>query len=226
MPLAVVLLTLLSLLVVVPAEAAWRWPLRGEVHRPFAVTPGRPYDAGQHRGVDLVARPGSVVRSACAGRVRFAGRIARSGGVVSVRCGALVATYLELGGVHAVRGRRVGAGARLGIVGPAAHLHLGARDARTGRYVDPLTLLRTPRAPTLGPAPDVGPPARRPRTPAPRPAPVPAREPAGVPVVVWAGLALVAAGLPVGGLLVRQRSRQRTSWTSTSPASRPTRSVR
>jgi len=196
------------------------------VRRPFAVTPARPYDAGQHRGVDLVARPGSVVRSACAGRVRFAGRIARSGGVVSVRCGALVATYLELGGVHAVRGRRVGAGARLGVVGAAAHLHLGARDARSGRYVDPLTLLRTPRAPTLGPAPDVGPPARPPRTPAPRPAPVAVREPTGVPVGVWAGLALVAAGLPVGGLLVRQRSRQRTSWTSTSPASRPTRSVR
>jgi hypothetical protein len=226
MPLAVVALTLLSLLVVAPAEAAWRWPLRGEVRRPFAVTPGRPYDAGQHRGVDLVARPGSVVRSACAGRVRFAGRLARSGGLVSVRCGALVATYLELGAVHAARGRRVGAGARLGVVGPAAHLHLGAREARSGRYVDPLTLLRTPRAPTLGPAPDAMPPARPPRTPAPRVAPVPVREPAGVPVVVWAGLALVAAGLPVGGLLVRHRSRQRTSWTSTSPASRPMRSVR
>ena len=132
------------------------------MRRPFAVTAARPYDAGQHRGVDLAARPGSVVRSACAGRVRFAGRIARSGGVVSVRCGALVATYLELGAVHAVRGRRVGAGARLGVVGPAAHLHLGARDARSGRYVDPLTLLRTPRGPTLGPAPDVAPPPRRP----------------------------------------------------------------
>ena len=225
MPLAVVLLTLLSLLVVAPAEAAWRWPLRGEVRRPFAVTPDRPYDAGQHRGVDLVARPGSVVRSACAGRVRFAGRIARSGGVVSVRCGALVATYLELGGVRAVRGRRVGAGAPLGVVGPAAHLHLGARDARSGRYVDPLTLLRTPRAPTLGPAPDVGPPARPPRTPAPRHAPVPVREPTGCRSSC-AAVVLVAAGLPVGGLLVRQRSRQRTSWTSTSPASRPTRSVR
>jgi hypothetical protein len=226
MPLvAVVALTLLSLIVVPPAEAAWRWPLRGEVRRPFAVTAARPYDAGQHRGVDLAARPGSVVRSACAGRVRFAGRIASSG-VVSVRCGALVATYLELGAVHAVRGRRVGAGARLGAVGPAAHLHLGAREARSGRYVDPLTLLRTPRGPTLGPAPDVAPPARAPRAPAPRVAPVTGPEPAGVPVVVWVGLALVAAGLPIGGLLVRQRSRQRTSWTSTSPASRPTRSAR
>jgi hypothetical protein len=227
MPLVVVVaLTLVSLLAVPPAEAAWRWPLRGEVRRPFAVTAARPYDAGQHRGVDLAARPGSVVRSACAGRVRFAGRIASSGGVVSVRCGALVATYLELGAVHAVRGRRVGAGARLGVVGPAAHLHLGAREARSGRYVDPLTLLRTPRRPTLGPAPDVVPPPRRPGTPAPRIAPVPAREPAGVPVVAWAGLGLVAAGLPVGGLLARHRSRQRTSWTSTSPASRPTRSAR
>jgi hypothetical protein len=223
---AAVALTLLSLLIVSPAEAAWRWPLRGEVRRPFVVTADRPYDAGQHRGIDLAARPGSVVRSACAGRVRFAGRVARSGGVVSVRCGALVATYLELGAVQAVRGRRVGAGAQLGVVGPAAHLHLGARDARSGRYVDPLTLLRTPRGPTLGPAPDVAPPARAPRAPAPRVAPVTGPEPAGVPVVVWVGLALVAAGLPIGGLLVRQRSRQRTSWTSTSPASRPTRSAR
>jgi len=227
MPLvAAVALILLSLLVVPPAEAAWRWPLRGEVRRPFAVTAARPYDAGQHRGVDLAARPGSVVRSACPGRVHFAGRIARHGGVVSVRCGGLVATYLELGAVHAVRGRRVGAGARLGSVGPAAHLHLGAREARSGRYVDPLTLLRTPRGPALGPAPDVVPSPRRPATPAPRVAPVPAREPADVPVVAWAGLGLVAAGLPVGGLLARHRSRQRTSWTSTSPASRPTRSAR
>jgi hypothetical protein len=227
MPLvAAVTLALLSLLVVPPAEAAWRWPLRGEVRRPFAVNAARPYDAGQHRGVDLAARPGSVVRSACAGRVRFAGRIASSGGVVSVRCGALVATYLELGAVHAVRGRRVGAGAGLGVVGPAAHLHLGAREAHSGRYVDPLTLLRTPRGPTLGPAPDVVPPPRRPGTPAPRIAPVPAQVPAHVPVVAWAGLGLVAAGLPVGGLLARHRSRQRTSCTSTSPVSRPTRSAR
>ena len=160
MPLvAVVALTLLSLILVPPAEAAWRWPLRGEVRRPFAVTAARPYEAGQHRGVDLAARRGQRRALGVRRRVRFAGRIARSGGVVSVRCGALVATYLELGAVHAVRGRRIGAGARLGAVGPAAHLHLGAREARSGRYVDPLTLLRTPRGPTLGPAPDVVPPA-------------------------------------------------------------------
>ncbi len=210
-----------------PAEAAWRWPLRGEVRRPFAVTADQPYAAGQHRGVDLAARPGSAVRSVCAGRVRFAGRIGRSGGVISVRCGALVATYLELGAVRAVRGKRVGAGALVGTAGPAAHLHLGARDLRSRRYVDPLTLLRAPRAPRLGPAPD-GSPLPRPSRPVPPPrvAPVPSRVPTGVPVVVWAGLALVAAALPVGGLVVRHRSRQRTSWTSTSPAIRWTRSSR
>ena len=52
---AAVALTLLSLLVVSPAEAAWRWPLRGEVRRPFVVTADRPYGAGQHRGIDLAA---------------------------------------------------------------------------------------------------------------------------------------------------------------------------
>jgi hypothetical protein len=214
---------LLVLVLAEPAQAAWRWPLRGEVQRGFAVRAGAPFAAGQHRGIDVAAAPGSAVRSACAGRVRFAGRVARSGGVVSVRCGGLVATYLELGSVAVRRGAAVRAGARIGAVGAEAHLHLGARDALTARYVDPLTLLRAVGAhPSLGPAPDVAPPRRR--TPAPvAPPPAasePSRAPGGVPVLVWAGLALVAAGLPLGGLLARHRSRQRTSWTSTSAASR------
>jgi hypothetical protein len=235
--LAVVAL-LTTLLVTSRAEAAWRWPVGGEVARAFLVRPSEPYGAGQHRGVDLAARPGTVVRSACTGRVRFAGRIAASGGVVSVRCGALVATYLELGAVHVARGRRVRAGQRLGVVGADAHLHLGAREARSGRYVDPLTLLRAPRPPSLGPAPVQRRPAR-PRAPLPAPRrvpaarPVAAREPGGVPAIAWVGLALAAAGLPLGAVVTRarrtarrHRSRQRTSRTSTSPASRWTSSSR
>jgi hypothetical protein len=218
-------LLVLALLAPSPAEAAWRWPLRGEVRRPFAVQAAAPYVAGQHRGIDVAAPPGSVVRATCGGRVRFAGRVGRSGGVVSVRCGLLVATYLELGTVRVARGRRVPAGAPIGTVGAEAHLHLGARRVG-GDYVDPLSLLRGPAAspPSLGPAPA---PERRVPEGAPPPvaAPVPAAEPAGVPGVAWAGLALVAAGLPIGGV-VRHRSRQRTSWTSTSPASRPTSSAR
>jgi hypothetical protein len=58
------------------------------------------------------------------------------------------------------------------------------------------------------------------------PAPEPAARPAAVPLAAWAGLALVAAALPLGGVLARQRSRRRTSWTSTSPARRATSSAR
>jgi murein DD-endopeptidase MepM/ murein hydrolase activator NlpD len=217
------------------AAGAWQWPLRGPVARPFAVTADR-FAAGQHRGVDLAARPGRPVLAACSGRVRFAGRVAGHGGVVSVACGRLVATYLELGAITAARGRRVRAGQRLGSVGAEAHLHLGARDTKTGRYVDPLTLLAGHRGPPLGPAPgpararparapDARPPAPAP-TPAPAPAPVGDRTPALVPPLAWAGLALIAAGLPLGGLVAVHRSRQRTSWTSTSDASRLTSSAR
>ena len=226
---AAIAVLLVALLGASPAAAAaWRWPLRGEVRRPFAVTADRPYAVGQHRGVDLAARRGAAVRSACTGRVRFAGRVGRLGRVVSVRCGALVATYLDLGTVQVVRGGVVAAGQRLGAVGPAGRLHLGARHAGSGRYVDPLTLLRTPRGPWLGPAPGVAPHVRRSRPTAPAPAPVasPAPAPARVPVAAWVGLALVAAALPAGGLLVRHRSRQRTSWTSTSPSRRWTSSAR
>jgi hypothetical protein len=214
---AVAILFLLALVVAPPAQAAWRWPVRGEVRRPFAVRATVPYAAGQHRGVDLAARPGAVVRAACGGRVRFAGRVGRSGGVISVGCGRLVATYVELGAVLVARGRRVLPGERVGRVGAAAHVHLGARDARSGRYVDPLTLLGEPAGPGLGPAPA---PRRAPRAAPPPAAPVAAGEPGGVPAIAWAGMALAAAGLPLGGLVARQRSRQRTSWTSTSPASR------
>jgi murein DD-endopeptidase MepM/ murein hydrolase activator NlpD len=224
---ALLLVSLLLLAVPAPsAHAAWRWPVRGPVARPYAVTGDR-FAPGQHRGVDLRARPGSVVRAACSGRVRFAGRVARLGAVVSVRCGELVATYVELGSVRVRRGERVLAGTGVGVVGAAARLHLGARDVRSGRYVDPLTLLREPEPPALGPAP--APP--RPRLPAPtlppsqpKPAPVAARP--AVPPLAWAGLALVAAGLPLGGVVAAQRSRQRRSWTSTSPARRSTSSAR
>jgi murein DD-endopeptidase MepM/ murein hydrolase activator NlpD len=168
-------LSILVLLLFAPVARAgsWQRPVDGEVLRPFAAGPDR-YARGQHRGVDLAAARGSPVRSACAGRVSFAGRVPRGGLTVSVRCGAIVATYQQLGSI-AVRARDFARrGARLGSVGPSsdpsehrAHLHLGARDAATGRYLDPLSLLaaappgtpllptlaRRPRAAPLGPAP-------------------------------------------------------------------------
>jgi murein DD-endopeptidase MepM/ murein hydrolase activator NlpD len=217
------------------ARAVWERPLAGPVVRPFGLSADR-YARGQHRGIDLAAPPGTAVRSACSGRVRFAGSVPAGGRTVSVACGALVATYQHLGAVTVRRGRALVAGAPVGTVGRSGlprggrpHLHLGARMAASGRYVDPLVLFGAvrrgvppvglaPRRPApLGPAP--GPGARRL---APRPAPLPAprapvarvADPAPAPVVspplaVWIGLALFGAGLPLGGLVRRRRRRRR-----------------
>ena len=156
-----IVLSLLLLLVVAPAAHAgsWRRPVDGPVVRSFVVVGDR-YARGQHRGVDLGAPPGSVVRSACSGRVDFTGRVPGGGLTISVRCGPVVATYQQLGALAVRAGEVVARGRRLGAVGRSGdaytrqpHLHFGAREAATGRYLDPLTLLGadTPAAPVIGP---------------------------------------------------------------------------
>ncbi|MGI9100539.1 MAG: murein hydrolase activator EnvC family protein, partial [Solirubrobacteraceae bacterium] len=167
---ALVLATFLSL---VPAAWAgsWKRPVEGPVLRPFTLSADR-FAPGQHRGIDLGAPLGAAVRAACGGRVRFVGRVPGGGRTVSVGCGPLVATYQHLGDDAVRRGQLLVTGATVGTVGrsgrprgPRPHLHLGAREAASGRYVDPLTLLGlAPRAPPpfqsaprrpvpLGPAP-------------------------------------------------------------------------
>jgi murein DD-endopeptidase MepM/ murein hydrolase activator NlpD len=223
----------------VPARAAahaWQRPVEGAVLRAFSVGPDR-FAPGQHRGVDLAAPPRAPVRAACGGRVSFAGRVPRGGLTVSVRCGRLVATHQHLGVLAVRRGQIVLPGARIGRTGrprPGAHVHLGARLAATGSYVDPLSLLAgTPRAapppvpagrrpPPLPSRPALPSPQRVRPTPtvAPAPAPAPAQvlvhvrsgapdaPAARMPVAVWLGLALFGLGLPLGGL-VRVRTRRR-----------------
>ncbi|HTN25995.1 MAG TPA: M23 family metallopeptidase [Solirubrobacteraceae bacterium] len=223
---------------------SWRRPVAGPVLRPFAVSADR-YARGQHRGIDLGAPPGAAVYAACSGRVRFAGAVPGGGRTVSVGCGRLVATYQQLGVLAVGRGQAVPAGARIGAVGrsgdprePRPHVHLGARDAASGRYVDPLTLFGAgpPRAlPPLRVAPRALPPLRvaprrppplgpAPRGPVPRRvvarpisppvAAAPARAPRGTPtpapgLVAWIGLGAFGLGLPLGGLVVRRQRRQR-----------------
>lgn len=243
---AVPLVLLLLVLVVatwVPAPApvvagvagGWRLPVQGDVLRLFAVGADR-YAAGQHRGIDLAAPPGTPVHAACAGRVSFAGHVPRGGRTVSVRCGRLVATYQHLRSAAVRRGQVVAAGGPIGSVGrarPRPHVHLGARLFATGAYVDPLALLSS--GPGEGPPPATAP-ARRPRprplvpSPelrAPLPAPLaPAREvraplprPAPLPWPVWLGLGLVGLGLPLGGLVsVRRRRRRRIAMRAPVPA--------
>jgi hypothetical protein len=206
-----------------PSEGGgWRWPLRGAVVGRFRLTPRAPFAAGQRRGIDIAAPPGSAVRAACRGVVSFAGPLPRAGRAISVRCGALVATYLHLADVAVGPGARVGRGQRLGILGPAGRLRLGARRAADRRgYLDPLTLLRDPSSkspPLLGPAPRAR--SRRPapvaqphvplthRPATPRSAPVVRR----LPWPAYPALALVATALPVGGLVHhRRRDRHRVA---------------
>lgn len=145
MSLMALVLTCASLLPPPAASGPWQWPLRPApaVVRGFH-PPATPWGPG-HRGVDLRADPGQPVRTAAAGRVTFAGRIAGHG-VVAVTHGRLRTTYLPV--VPSVRaGRHLRAGAVIGTLqdlpghcGPVHCLHWGLRDDL--RYLDPLSLLR------------------------------------------------------------------------------------
>ena len=213
---------------VLPHHAAgaggWRWPLRGPVVGAFHVSPRAPFARGQRRGIDVSARPGAVVRAVCPGRVTFTGALPHRGLAVSVRCGALMATYLGLGRLATHTGSHVASGGALGTLGATGRLRLGARRASDRRgYVDPLLLLADGARPLphLGPAPrglrrrPLPPtrPAPRPSAPATPPAPggsatAPDRR---LPWPVYPALALVASALPVGGLIHRRRRRTGTS---------------
>src|SRR4051794_38840121 len=120
------------------ALAAWQRPVPGAVARPFAYSPSAPFRAGEHRGADLAARPGTRVRAACSGEVvtaqlgaarASAGAVGTTGpGVVTLLCGRWRVTALPLGSLAVRVGRHVRAGAPIGSVGSMTRhtrLHLG-----------------------------------------------------------------------------------------------------
>ncbi|MER6785024.1 peptidoglycan DD-metalloendopeptidase family protein [Streptomyces sp. NPDC000658] len=109
--------------------------------------PATPYARG-HRGVDLAAAPGALVRAVAAGRVSFAGPVAGRG-VVAVELAATgeppLRTTYEPVRASVRAGDRVVAGQVVGTVEPAdSHctggcLHWGLLRGET--YLDPLALL-------------------------------------------------------------------------------------
>jgi hypothetical protein len=217
-------------LLLLPSDALaarWIWPVRGPVIARFDYGPN-PFARGQHRGIDIAAPAGTPVRSACSGRVRFAGTIGASGRTVSVACGHVVASYLHLDAIAARRGEHVQARARIGTVGTTGrprgrqpYLSLGARRIdRRWAYVDPLRLLGDGRrvpprlVPPLGPTPRFGP-GRRP-APAQAPrlivrAPVPGLPLGAVWLPVGAALALAAIAAPLVAVRVGWRRRVRAA---------------
>lgn len=197
------------------AGARWRLPVAGAtVTGGFSYDRAHPFRAGRRRGVDLDVWPGAAVRSACPGRVTYAGPVPWGGRGVSVRCGPLVATHLGLGRTVVRRGDLVPAGRSLGVAGPRGTVRLGARRAadRWG-WVDPLPLLGRVRGP-VPPAPAIRV-RRAPRAPTapfpvaamrrpiaahlPRPSPLP------LTVLLWTAVVLLALGLGVHGRLWRSR---------------------
>lgn len=136
----VVLVAVVVVLVAGPATAAATStplvpPVAGEVLQRFdAPTPFGP----GHRGVDLVAPPGTPVGASAAGRVTFAGTVVGERWV-TVDHGRLRTTVGPLATLAVQEGRRVAAGDLLGTSGRAhglAAVHWSLRRGDT--YLDPL----------------------------------------------------------------------------------------
>ena len=130
------------------AEPPGVWPLRPRPEVVHGFDPPEVRWGSGHRGVDLAGRVGQPVRTALAGTVSFAGRVAGLG-VVVVDHGATRTTYQPVT-ASVGRGDVVGRGQVIGTLGwfgthclPAACLHWGVVTGET--YLDPLSLVGGPR---------------------------------------------------------------------------------
>jgi murein DD-endopeptidase MepM/ murein hydrolase activator NlpD len=137
-----------------PVPPLWM-PVAGAVVRGFDARAG-PYGPG-HRGIDIAASVGELVRAPAAGRVAFAGPVAGTNWVsLRVAPGVLVTLGPLLDPPAPARaGARVRSREPVGRVGPGhgmagrTTLHLGVRV--DGVYVDPLASLVDRPRPRLAP---------------------------------------------------------------------------
>ena len=126
-----------------PAGGGWPWPVVGPVLRAFD-PPASPYGTG-HRGIDIGAPVGSIVRAPAPGLVYFAGRIGANIFLGVDHGRGLRTTYSWLSGLLVAKGQIVVTGQPLAYSGwghpgdPAPSLHFGVK--LDGRYVDPLAYL-------------------------------------------------------------------------------------
>jgi hypothetical protein len=210
----------LLLLLAVPAAGApspgFGWPLSGTplVDRGFE-PPSSAYGVG-HRGVDLRGALGQQVLSAGPGRVTYAGLLAGRGVVTVTHAQGLRTTYEPVAATVAV-GALVARGTVLGhLTGGHASCRPGLTCLHWGLlrgavYLDPLSLLRTPRLRLL---PVDAPTPAAPGVPAPVAAPAPqptAHGPQGTYGGRAAGRSLAGAAaltsLALGVIVLASRTR-------------------
>ncbi|MGZ6545052.1 MAG: murein hydrolase activator EnvC family protein [Actinomycetota bacterium] len=141
----VVLAIPLSLLAAAPARAtgSWTWPVVGPVVRGFD-PPDSPYGSG-HRGIDIAAPVGTLVRAPAEGVVSFAGNVGGHLFVTIDHGGGLLSTSSFLSSLLVHKGDLVAQGQGVALSGAghvgdtAPSVHLGVR--LNGLYVDPLDYL-------------------------------------------------------------------------------------
>ncbi|HET6696917.1 MAG TPA: M23 family metallopeptidase, partial [Gaiellaceae bacterium] len=115
-----------------PPALAWTWPVGGPVLRPF-VLGDDPYAAEQHRGLDVAAPTGSLVRAPASGVVSFAGTVPGGGRSATIQTAdGYSVTLVHLGSVAVARGQEVVEGDGVGTAGRSgepehaeSHVHLG-----------------------------------------------------------------------------------------------------
>ncbi|MBA2615831.1 MAG: M23 family metallopeptidase, partial [Actinobacteria bacterium] len=165
---AVILSVLVASLAGAPTAPAWTWPADGPVLQAFQFGKN-PYEAGQHRGLDVGGLAGAPVGAPASGTVTFAGSVPGGGLTVTLRTAeGYAVTLVHLGSLGLRRGATVAEGSTVGTIGPTGaaehavpYVHLGVRVASAPEgYVDPIGLL-----PARGAVPEASPPA--PESPAP-----------------------------------------------------------
>ena len=147
----------MAFLVWAPVANAWSWPVHGPVLQPFSYDEAHPYDAGQHRGIDIGATAtGDPVAAPESGTVSFAGFVPTSGESLTIETAdGYSVTLTHLGSIGVARGATVSEGDFVATVGPSGtpeqtvpYVHLGIRATTDPLgYLDPLGLLPAPMAP-------------------------------------------------------------------------------
>ena len=126
-----------------PASEAWLiTPVDHAISRHFEA-PSSAYGPG-HRGIDFGVQEATLVRSAAAGTVKFAGLVAGRWAVTVTHAAGLETTYSMLAEVRVSTGQEVARGRFVGVSGSAHNgqgsgLHFGVK--LDGDYVDPVLFL-------------------------------------------------------------------------------------